>query len=237
MTARPSWTLWRPPGASLEQVRQRSCPAGIGLTAGWWAGSHHHPAACRSTACPPFPLRLAALESPSVGDAAVNGAASKYIGLLLGLVSSYGAGSAAPDTAAAAAASPDEALAAAEAGAGAGASPQTAPASKLRHAAQWEWSDGALFAPPPGSQTFRASSNDAAFELASCLVSYGVRLMHAASLTAQDSATGVSTPATTAAYNLLRQAAGLLETAAREVLPCLPSGTAADLDLQVGSRL
>lgn len=57
--------------------------------------------------------------------------------------------------------------------------------------------------------------------------------MHAASLAAQDSASGVATPASTRAYNLLRQAAGMLEFTAREVLPSLPAGSAADLDPQV----
>ena len=65
------------------------------------------------------------------------------------------------------------------------------------------------------------------------LVATAVRLMHAASLAAQDSATGVATPASTRAYNLLRTAAGMLEFAAREMLPSLPAGSAADLDPQV----
>lgn len=60
-----------------------------------------------------------------------------------------------------------------------------------------------------------------------------VRLMHAASQAAQDSASGVATPSSTRAYNLLRQAAGMLECAVREVLPSLPPGAAADLDPQL----
>jgi len=65
------------------------------------------------------------------------------------------------------------------------------------------------------------------------LVATAVRLMHAASQAAQDSASGVATPNSTRAYNLLRQAAGMLEYAVREVLPSLPAGAAADLDPQV----
>lgn len=57
--------------------------------------------------------------------------------------------------------------------------------------------------------------------------------MHAASQAAQDSASGVATPSSTRAYNLLRQAAGMLEYAVREVLPSLPPGAAADLDPQL----
>lgn len=154
-----------------------------------------------------------------MGDAAVSGAAAKYLGLLLGLTRSYKAGQGA---------SPDAALAAAEGGAGAGAS------SKLRYAAQWEWADGALFAPAPGSQPRKSSSSDAVFELGSALVGYALRLMHAAGQAAADSASGVATPASTRAYQLLRQAAGVLEAAGREALPSLPAGVSTDLDPQVG---
>lgn len=150
-----------------------------------------------------------ALESVAVSDASVSDAANKYIGLLLGMTSSFAgsgggatvgaaAGSAA-DGASAGATSPDEALAAAEAGAGASSSPLSAPASKLRHAAQWQWSE-ALFSPAPGAQPPVTAQSDAVFELASTLVAYAVRLMHAAAKACEDTASGVAGPAATRAY-------------------------------------
>jgi hypothetical protein len=186
--------------------------------------------------CPSL-TAAAVLESPSVGDQAVSDAAASYIGLLLGLVSASGASSSSGKQAdaAAAAASPDEALEAAESGAASGsstASPLSAPPSKLRMAGQYEWSE-AVLSPPAGAPPRKAASSDALFELASALVAVATRLMHAAALACLDSPSGVATPASTRGYKLLREAAGMLEFAAREVLPALPAGLSADCDLQV----
>jgi hypothetical protein len=180
----------------------------------------------------------AALESAAVGDQAVTDAAARYLALLLGVTSSFSDGKAAGGGSAATAdvGSPDEALAAAEAGAGTAGGkgfPLAGAPSKLRQAGAWEWGDGALVAPAPGAPPRKAASSDAIFELAQVLVAMAVRLMHAASVAAGDSASGVPTASSTRAYNLLRQAAGMLDFAVREVVPSLPAGAAADLDPQL----
>lgn len=187
---------------------------------------------------------LAALESPSVSDAAFNEAVNGYVALLLGLVAAGGgatngaAAAPAADAAAAAAATPDEALAAAEGGAAAsGASSSSllgAPPSRLRHAIRWAWGE-AVLAPPPGSQPRMAGAADAAYELASVLLAAALRLAHVAADVSRDSASGVPTPAATRSYRLLREAAGLLELVAGQLAPALPAELSADLDPQVGA--
>lgn len=174
---------------------------------------------------PPTDARssLAALESASVSIEAVLDAAAAYLSLLSGLLS----GSSSSDSATTGD-SPDAALALAEEGSSSGAS-LSGPASKLRAAAQFQWND-VLVAPPAGSQPRSASAADAMFELASALVATALRLMNAAAAACLDSPTGVATPATTRAYQLLRQAAGVLDFVAGQVLPALPAG-AASLDL------
>ena len=162
-----------------------------------------------------------------MSDSAVADAVSKYLALLAGLT----AAPAAADGSAAAAASPDEALAAAEGGAAPAAWLAAGSPSKLRYAAQFEWGE-ALFAPAPGAPPRSSTAQDAVFELASVLVAFAVRLMHAASQACADSASGVAAPASTRGYNLLRQAAGVLELVDREVLPALPAGLSADCERQ-----
>jgi hypothetical protein len=55
--------------------------------------------------------------------------------------------------------------------------------------------------------------------------------MHAAAAACLDSASGVATPSTTHGYQLLRQAAGMLDFVAGRVLAALPAGVAClDLD-------
>ena len=187
------------------------------------------PACCFTQPCP-LP---AALESPSVSDQAVTDAAATYLSLLLGLVSSSGSGDSGAPADVANAASPDEALSAAERGNSSASSPLTAPASKLRCAVRFEWSE-AVVSPPPGAPPRTSNAADALFELASVLVATAVRLMHAAAAACADSATGVLTPASTRAYQLLRQAAGMLDFVAQSVAPALPAGLGgADTDLHV----
>lgn len=175
-------------------------------------------------------------------------AVASYLGLLAGLVMASPATNTSGTTqaaatgggaAAAAAATPDDALAAAEDGAAAsatGASWLAAPTSRLRHAVQWEWGEAAL-APPAGAQPRSSGASDALYELASVLVSAAIRLMHAAAQASTDSPSGVPTPASTRSYRLLREAAGMLELVARDVLPLLPGGISADCDPQVGRLL
>ena len=170
-----------------------------------------------------------------MGKQAVSDAAATYIGLLR-LVSASGASSSSGKqaAAAAAAATTDEALEAADNGAATAStvSPLSAPPSKLRMAGQYEWSE-AVLSPPAGAPPRKAASSAALFELASVLVAVATRLMHGAALACLDSSSGVATPASTHGYKLLQEAAGMLEFAAREVLPALPVGLPADCDLQV----
>ncbi len=188
-------------------------------------------------------MQVAALESPSVSDVAVNEAVGSYVALLLGLVAAGGGanGAAAPpaaDAVAAAAETPDEALEAAEGGAArnghSSGAPLAAPPSRLRHAVRWGWAE-AVLAPPPGSQPRASGAADAAYELASVLLAAALRLAHAAAEASKDSASGVPTPASTRSYKLLREAAGLLELVAGQLAPALPAGLSADLDPQVGA--
>lgn len=190
----------------------------------------------------PF-VQVAALESPSVSDVAVNEAVGSYVALLLGLVAAGGGANeaAAPpaaDAVAAAAETPDEALEAAEGGAArnghSSGAPLAAPPSRLRHAVRWGWAE-AVLAPPPGSQPRASGAADAAYELASVLLAAALRLAHAAAEASKDSASGVPTPASTRSYKLLREAAGLLELVAGQLAPALPAGLSADLDPQVGA--
>ena len=180
-----------------------------------------------------LPLLPAVLESPTVGDAAVHDAVRSYLALLHGLVTA-GSSSSTTNGATNGAGSEhgqdatlDDALAAAEEAA----APAGGP-SRLRHALAWEWGEAALAA-APGSPPRTARSTDAAFEQASVLVAAALRLAHAAAAACADSPSGVPTPATTRAYRLLREAAGMLDAAGR-LAPALPGGLSADLDAQVG---
>ena len=161
-----------------------------------------------------------------MSDAAVTDVAASYLSLLQGFTAG---GSSKADSG-----SHDNALAAAEAGTSTAGAPLAASASKLRYAAQWEWND-VLFAPAPGAPPRKAGLSDAAYEMASVLSATALRLMHAAALACTDSASGVATPASTRAYNLLRQAAGMLEFVEQKLLPSLPVGASADLNLPVGA--
>lgn len=168
-----------------------------------------------------------------MGDAAVHDAVRSYLALLHGLVTA-GSSSTTTNGATNGAGSEhgqdatlDDALAAAEEAA----APAGGP-SRLRHALAWEWGEAALAA-APGSPPRTARSTDAAFEQASVLVAAALRLAHAAAAACADSPSGVPTPATTRAYRLLREAAGMLDAAGR-LAPALPGGLSADLDAQVG---